>query len=129
MDEKTKILGKYRYGKFGNYTRMSLNIPQDIYNDKSITTYRVLDKDDNVVEYYERNKTTQEWEDKTKEWHEWEKQAKEFIKQNGKLGAKKNRSASNNTKREYNNNVTDELYEAQMLLAKLLKEQGGEESK
>ena len=103
---------------------MNLNIPQDIYNDKSITSYRVLDKDDNVVAYYERNKTTQEWEDKTLEWHEWEKQAKEFIKQNGKLGAKKNRSASNNTKREYNNNVTDELYEAQMLLAKLLKEQG-----
>lgn len=103
---------------------LQLEIPDDIYNDKSIMSYRVLNKDDSVAHYYERNKTTQEWEDKTTEWHEWEKQAKEFIKQNGKLGAKKNRSASNDTKRGYNNNVTDELYNAQMLLAKLLKEQG-----
>ena len=99
---------------------MSLNIPQDIYNDKSITSYRVLNKDDSVAHYYERNKTTLEWEDKTTEWYEWEKQAKEFIKQHGKLGAKKNRTEP--TQRNYNNNVTDELYQAQMVLAKLLKE-------
>lgn len=89
-------------------------IPADIRYNTDYTVYRLLDKDDSLIAYFERNKETGWWMDKTEKYKQWQKEAEEFIKKQGKLGNKKNRPASNHTSEdEIDKHQMEELYKAQ----------------
>lgn len=100
-------------------------IPEDIRNNLDYRSYRLLDENDKVVAYFERDKETKQWICKTEEYKQWQKETEEFIKKNGKLGAKKkdksqNRPATNEDKPD----DMEELLKAQQLLADLMKKGG-----